>query len=59
MKEMINEGLIEKDTKTQSLNLLDRFKSQLICLELVSQTGRLGGKLLSYEPNPIGELKRK
>jgi len=37
-------------------NLLNRFKSQLVCLELVSKAGRLGGKLVSDKPNASGEL---
>ena len=40
-------------------HLLNGFESQIISLELISQTGRLGGKLLSDKPNTVGELKMK
>ena len=51
--------LTKHSIKWSLTNLLNRFKSQIISLELISQAGRLGGKLLSDKPDPSGELKRK
>ena len=46
-------------TPPRNFYLLDGFEAEIVCFELIGQTGSLGAKLLCHVPNTEGELRFK